>query len=219
MRKLVTLYDTLGVERDASDQDVRKAFRRLALKYHPDRFAGDQRAEAEERFQGITEAFNVLSHPESRDSYDKEISQGTDVKKMDAKEISRRLAAKGSQLMREGKMAEAVETLKTAIDHDNDNARAHYFYGQVIGRISGKERDALRHLEQAISIEPGNATMMAEAAALSLAAGMKTRALRHAQEALTLDPTNSKATETISQAKGGDKGNGGSLLGRLRGKS
>jgi len=219
MRKLVTLYDTLGVERDASDQDVRKAFRRLALKYHPDRFAGDQRAEAEERFQGITEAFNVLSHPESRDSYDKEISQGTDVKKMDAKEISRRLAAKGSQLMREGKMAEAVETLKTAIDHDNDNARAHYFYGQVIGRISGKERDALRHLEQAISIEPGNATMMAEAAALSLAAGMKTRALRHAQEALTLDPTNSKATETISQAKGGDKGKGGSLLGRLRGKS
>jgi len=219
MRKLVTLYDTLGVERDASDQDVRKAFRRLALKYHPDRFAGDQRAEAEERFQGITEAFNVLSHPESRDSYDKEISQGTDVKKMDAKEISRRLAAKGSQLMREGKMAEAVETLKTAIDHDNDNARAHYFYGQVIGRISGKERDALRHLEQAISIEPGNATMMAEAAALSLAAGMKTRALRHAQEALTLDPTNSKATETISQAEGGDKGKGGSLLGRLRGKS
>jgi len=219
MRKQVTLYDTLGVERDAPDEDIRKAFRRLALKYHPDRFARDQRAEAEERFQGITEAFNVLSHPESRDSYDKDISQGTDVKKMDAKEISRRLAARGSQLMREGKMAEAVETLKTAIDHDKNNARAHYFYGQVIGRISGKERDALRHLEQAISIEPGNATMMAEAAALSLAAGMKTRALRHAQEALTLDPTNSKATEIISQAEGGDKGKGGSLLGRLRGKS
>jgi DnaJ-class molecular chaperone len=158
MRKQVTLYDTLGVERDASDEDVRRAFRRLALKYHPDRFAGDQRAEAEERFQGITEAFNVLSHPESRDSYDKEISHGTDVKKMDAKEISRRLAAKGSQLMREGKMAEAVETLKTAIDHDNNNARAHYFYGQVIGRISGKERDALRHVEQAIRVEPDNAS-------------------------------------------------------------
>ena len=217
MRKQVTLYDTLGVERDAPDQDIRKAFRRLALKHHPDRFATDQRAEAEERFQSITEAFNVLSHPESREAYDKDISQGTDIKKMDAKEISRRLAAKGSQLMREGKMAEAVESLKMAIDHDDNNARAHYFYGQVIGRISGKERDALRHVEQAINIEPGNATMEAEAAALSLAAGMKTRALRHAQEALTLDPTNSKATEIISQAEGGDKE--GNLLGRLRGKS
>lgn len=219
MRTHVTLYDTLGVERDASDQDIRKAFRRLALKYHPDRVSGDQRAEAEERFQGITEAFNVLAHPESREKYDKEISQGTDVKKMDAKEISRRLAAKGSQMMREGKMAEAVEHLKMAIDHDDNNARAHYFYGQVLGRISGKERDALRHVEKAIGIEPGNATMKAEAAALSLAAGMKTRALRHAQEALTLDPTNSKATEVISQAEGGGKGQGGSLLGRFRGKS
>jgi curved DNA-binding protein CbpA len=219
MRKQVSLYDTLGLERDASDQDIRKAFRRLALKYHPDRFADDQRAEAEERFQGITEAFNVLSHPESREKYDTEISKGTADKAMDAKEISRRLAAKGSQLMREGKMAEAVETLKGAIDHDDDNARAHYFYGQVIGRIAGKERDALRHVEKAISLEPGNATMIAEAASLSLAAGMSTRAARHAQEALALDPTNTKATDVMSQAEAGDKGKGGSLLGRLRGKS
>ena len=219
MRKQVTLYDTLGLERDASDQDIRKAFRRLALKYHPDRFADDQRGEAEERFQGITEAFNVLSHPESREKYDTEISKGTADKTMDAKEISRRLGAKGSQLMREGKMAEAVETLKGAIDHDDDNARAHYFYGQVIGRISGRERDALRHVEKAISLEPGNATMMAEAASLSLAAGMKTRALRHARDALTLDPTNSKASTVLSQVEGADKDKGGSLLGRLRGKS
>jgi curved DNA-binding protein CbpA len=219
MRKQVTLYDTLGLERDASDQDIRKAFRRLALKYHPDRFADDQRDEAEERFQGITEAFNVLSHPESREKYDTEISKGTADKTMDAKEISRRLAAKGSQLMREGKMAEAVENLKGAIDHDDDNARAHYFYGQVIGRIAGKERDALRHVEKAISLEQGNATMLAEAAALSLAAGMKTRALRHARDALALDPTNSKASTVMSQTEGDDKDKGGSLLGRLRGKS
>ncbi len=219
MRKQVTFYDTLGVERDAPDQDIRMAFRRLALKYHPDRFSDGQRADAEERFQGITEAFNVLSHPESREKYDKDISQGTDVKKMDAKEISRRLAAKGAQLMREDKMAEAVECLKTAVDHDDDNARAHYFYAQVIARISGRERDALRHVEKAVSLESGNATMKAEAAVLSLAAGMKTRALRHAQRALRLDPTNVKATEIINVVEGGDTSNEGSLMGRLRGKS
>jgi len=219
MRKQVTFYDTLGIERDAPDPEIRKAFRGLALKYHPDRFAGDQRADAEERFQGITEAFNVLSHPESREKYDKEISQGTDVKTMDAKEISRRLAAKGSQLMREGKMAEAIECLKTAVDHDDDNARAHYFYGQALGRISGKERDALRHVEKAVSLESGNATMNAEASVLSLAAGMKSRALRHARKALRLDPTNIKATEVLNVVEGGDNGKGESLMGRLRGKS
>ncbi|MDH3815287.1 MAG: DnaJ domain-containing protein [Acidobacteriota bacterium] len=219
MRKQVTFYDTLGVERDAPDHEVRGAFRRLALKYHPDRYSDSQRADAEERFQGITEAFNVLSHPESREKYDKELSQGTDVKSMDAKEISRRLAAKGAQLMREGKMAEAVECLKTAVDHDDDNARAHYFYAQVLARISGKERDALRHVEKAVSLESGNATMKAEAATLSMAAGMKTRALRHAQQALRLDPTNVKATKVINELEGEENGKGGSLLGRLRGKS
>jgi len=219
MRKQVTFYDTLGIERDAPDEEIRKAFRRLALKYHPDRFAGDQRVEAEERFQGITEAFNVLNNPESREKYDKEISQGADVKTMDAKEISRRLAAKGSQLMREGKMAEAIECLKTAVDHDDENSRAHYFYAQVISRVPGKERDALRHVERAVSLESGNATMNAEAAVLSLAAGMKSRALRHAQRALRLDPTNIKATDVVNAVQEGDKGKGEGLMGRLRGKS
>jgi tetratricopeptide (TPR) repeat protein len=219
MRQQVTLYDTLGVERDASDQDVRKAFRRLALKYHPDRFLGEERQEAEERFQGITEAFNVLSHPDSREKYDKEIAQGTDVKKMDAKEIARRLAAKGSQAMREGKMAEAVEHLKMAIDHDDNNFRAHYFYGQVLARIPGKERDALRHVEKAATLDANNATIVAEAAVLSLAAGMKTRAIRHAEQALALDPTNSKANDVLAEIESDGKNKGGGLLDRLRGRS
>ena len=212
-------YKILQISKNARDEEIKKSYRKLALKYHPDRYSDDQRADAEERFQGITEAFNVLSHPESREKYDKEISQGTDVKSMDAKEISRRLAAKGSQLMREGKMAEAVECLKTAVDHDDDNARAHYFFAQVVARISGRERDALRHVEKAVSLESDNATMKAEAAALSMAAGMKTRALRHAQQALRLDPTNVKATKVINELEGEENGKGESLLGRLRGKS
>jgi curved DNA-binding protein CbpA len=218
MRHKITLYETLGVERDATDKQVREAFRNLAMKHHPDRFSGEERAAAEERFQGITEAFNVLRHPESRETYDKEISQGTDVKAMDPKEIARRLAAKGSQMMRDGNIAEAVEHLKMAIDHDNDNSRAHYFYGQVLGRIPGKERDALRHIEQAASLEPGNATMKGEAAVASLAAGMKTRAKRFAEEALELDPTNTKATTVLSQIESGGEETGG-MLDRFRRRS
>jgi DnaJ-class molecular chaperone len=219
VRKQLTLYDTLGVERDASNQDIRSAFRNLALKYHPDRFGDSERAEAEERFQGITEAFNVLRDPESREKYDQGISQSTDGQPMDSKEIARRLAAKGVQLMREGKFAEAVENLKMAIDHDEENARAHFFFAQVLRRFTGKERDALRHAEKAISLEPGNATMMAEAATLSLVAGMKSRAQRLAQEALSLDPTNTKATSVMNQLEGGDEDKGASLFDRFRGKS
>jgi curved DNA-binding protein CbpA len=218
MRHNVTLYDTLGLEQDATDKEIRAGFRKLALKHHPDCFPDNERDAAEKKFQSMTEAFNVLSRPDSRDEYDKEISKGTDVKAMDPKEIARRLAAMGSQLMSEGNMAEALEHLKGAIDHDNTNARAHYFYGQIVGRIPGKEGEALRHIEKAVELEPGNATMIGEAASISLAAGMKARAIRLAEEALSLDPTNAKATAVLSRIESDNEKTGG-LLDRFRNRS
>jgi tetratricopeptide (TPR) repeat protein len=219
MRRKLTHYDTLGIERDATEEQVRAAFRRLTLQHHPDRFSGNKRAAAEERFQSITEAFNVLSHPSSRDKYDIEISKGTHAQTMDVREISRRLAAKGSQCLRDGNVAEALENLKAAIDHDDDNARAHYFYGLALAKVASKATDALRHVERASTLEPGNATMKAEAAALALAAGMKSRAARLAEEALALDPTSARASEVLSQAKIGEESKSGGLFQRFRRRS
>ena len=61
-------YRTLGVPRDASDDDIKKAFRKLARQYHPD-VAKDKTA-AEEKFKEINEAYEVLSDPEKRKKYD-----------------------------------------------------------------------------------------------------------------------------------------------------
>ena len=217
MRNQTTYYDTLGVERDASESDIRRAFRRLAMENHPDRFADAKRSAAEQRFQIITEAFNALSDPESREKYDTEISRGGGGS-MDAKEISRRLAAKGAQAMRAGNIAEAVEHLKMALDHDNENSRGHYFYGKVLARIPGKERDALRHVEQAANLEPDNATMLVEAALLARATGMNSRAFRFAEAALAIDPTNIKASQILADGEGAE-GAGGGLLDKLRRRS
>lgn len=62
------LYEVLGVSKDASADDIKKAYRKLARKYHPDHNAGD--AEAEERFKEISHAHDVLSDPEKREQYD-----------------------------------------------------------------------------------------------------------------------------------------------------
>src|SRR5712691_6753774 len=65
---MATLYDTLGVKKGASADEIKKAYRKLAAKYHPDRNPGD--ASAEEKFKEVQSAYDLLSDPAKRKQYD-----------------------------------------------------------------------------------------------------------------------------------------------------
>ncbi len=67
-------YEILGIGRSASDEEIKKAYRALALKYHPDKNKGDEQAES--RFKEAAEAYEVLSDPEKRAAYDRYGSDG-----------------------------------------------------------------------------------------------------------------------------------------------
>lgn len=66
----VELYELLGVDKTASANDIKKAYRKLALLHHPDKVAEDQREEAEAKFKSVTQAYEILRDDEKRAMYD-----------------------------------------------------------------------------------------------------------------------------------------------------
>ena len=71
-------YEILGVPKNASDDDIKKAYRKLAMKHHPDRNQGDASKVAEEKFKEAKEAYEMLSDPQKRAAYDQHGHAGVD---------------------------------------------------------------------------------------------------------------------------------------------
>ncbi len=71
-------YDVLGVPRNATDEDIKKAYRKLAMKHHPDRNQGDGAKKSEESFKEAKEAYEMLSEPQKRAAYDQYGHAGVD---------------------------------------------------------------------------------------------------------------------------------------------
>ena len=89
------LYKTLGVSRGASDDDIRKAFKKKARQYHPDLNPGDN--EAESRFKAINEAYGVLSDADSRKKYDKYGENWKHADQFEAQQQAHRWTARGGR--------------------------------------------------------------------------------------------------------------------------
>ena len=71
-------YEILGVPKNASDEEIKKAYRKLAMKHHPDRNQGDATAAAEVKFKEAKEAYEMLSDPQKRAAYDQHGHAGVD---------------------------------------------------------------------------------------------------------------------------------------------
>jgi curved DNA-binding protein CbpA len=178
-------YAVLSLSQSATQQQIRSRFLELARKRHPDLFKGDEKAQAENDFQDITEAFNVLSNPERRRLHDIEVTTPTPSSSaMSPKQTVRSFLQRGSRAYREGRYSEAALEFERATAVDGDNATAWYNLALAASRDPSLRSKALSAVARATELDRMNVTYHKLAGKLFVEAGMPLRAERYYRRAL-----------------------------------
>jgi curved DNA-binding protein CbpA len=200
MLQNVDYYAVLGVTREASETEIRERFRLLARESHPDRAAREHKAEAEARFQELTEAVNVLCNSERREAYDRaqavSASPGHsgDAVVQDYLEI-------GIAAYRAGQYPEAAGNFALAAQRDPKDVRSHHYLGLASAR-GGDLRGAVRALETAVALEPHNVALLKDASKVFRQAGLLAKAEKALQDALRWDPSESDVRRALEEIRG-----------------
>lgn len=179
----INYYDVLGVDKTASEKEIRNRFRILARENHPDRFTGQKRADAERKFQELTAALNVLTSPERRTQHDTELKRGVDVSK-DPKQLAKVYYSHGVKAMQQMDYSTAVANFDMATKHDPSDAKGFHSLALAAAKIPEKMRDAVVAIEKAAELESMNPTYLKDAGLIIKRAGLKAKAKRYLEKAL-----------------------------------
>ena len=199
----VNYYEVLGVERSASEQEIRDRFRKIAREQHPDRYKGGDKAEAERRFQTLTEAVNVLTNPVKRKQHDGELSSGINKGSADLAQVGKAYLAKGVKAFREGDMRAAYENFDMAVKHNPADAKGFHYLALAAARIPALMRQAVQAIESALQREPVNAVYLKDAGLICKRAGLSAKAERYLDEALKWDADNIEVQSALAELRQG----------------
>ena len=143
-------YQILGVSRDASDEEIKKAYRRLAKKYHPDLNPGDE--EAARQMQRVNAAYEQITNPgKSNPGYGNDDPFRNHRHSTETSDTERYQQA-AWQYIRYRRYQEALNTLNNIPEH---NARW-YYLSALANRGLGNQVTALEHIRRAVSMDPAN---------------------------------------------------------------
>jgi curved DNA-binding protein CbpA len=198
----INYYEVLGVERSATEAEIRDQFRRLAREQHPDRYRGPDKAGAERKFQTLTEAVNVLTNPVRRKQHDSELVPGAGKSGVDFAQIAKAYIAKGVKAYKEGDVKSAYENFDMAVKHNPQDAKAHHSLALAAARIPGMTKQAVQAIETAVQRDPVNFVYLKDAGMLCRRAGMVAKAERYFEEALQWDPQNLEVQGALSELRG-----------------
>jgi DnaJ-class molecular chaperone len=196
----VNYYEVLGVERSASEQEIRERFRRLARENHPDRYTGPDKNDAERRFQTLTEAVNVLTNSTRRKQHDAELTSPAKGGTVDFAQIAKAYLAKGVKAWKESDWRGAYENFDMAVKHNAADAKAQHYLALAALR-TGNLRQAVQSIEAAVQKEPVNSVYLKDAGLICRRAGLVAKAERYFGEALQWDPANLEVQGALAELR------------------
>lgn len=192
-------YGLLGVARDASEAEIRERFRTLAREAHPDRAPAAKKAEAEAKFQVLTEALNVLTSAERRKAYDFDLAAAAGMSD-DADPVAQNYLGQGIAAYKDRKFAEAAGNFQLAVGRNPKDVKAQHYLGLASSR-AGDVRAAVKAIESALVLEPHNGALLKDAGAIFRQAGLLLKAEKAYQEAIRWDPAAAEARRALEEIR------------------
>ncbi|MFC2171634.1 DUF4388 domain-containing protein [Acidobacteriota bacterium] len=213
-------YEILAVDKEADFQAIRKAYYKLAKKYHPDRYRGRSRSTlqnlCETIFIKVNEAYETLSDEEARQIYnERQPAEAQQVQNEDEKEdlkkrqelLAEQSFRQGKQLFDQGDYYGAIQLFKRAWHHNQSHAHYAHYLGLSLTKNPKWQRQAEEYFLKAIELDPYNAEHYAQLGRLYKSAGLEKRAVKRFREALKWDAGNKMALDGLMEIEHG-KGHG-----------
>ena len=199
----INYYEVLGVQKSASEQEIRDRFRRLVRDSHPDRYVGNDKADAERKFQALTEALNVLTNPTRRKQHDAELSAGISRNSADFGQVAKVYMAKGVKAFKEGDIRTAYENFDMAVKHNPNDGKSFHYLALAASRIPSYARQSVQAIESAVHLEPHNSVYLKDAGMICKTVGLNAKAERYLNEALKWDPTSPEIQNALADLQKG----------------
>ena len=185
-------FEVLEISPDASPEDIKAAYHRLAKRWHPDRFQGPDKAEAELRFRQLAEAFSLLKDPTRRVSLPAPAAGAPAGAGADSASAEERTPADWAAMARtafeEGNLDQARALIHYAIRLDGQNPRHHSLLAAILERDGEDLRGIVKALETAVRLDPRDAESHLKLGIHFQTLGLQARSQRHLHEAQELAP-------------------------------
>lgn len=204
-------FHVLEISPDATPEDIKAAYHRLAKRWHPDRYTGAEKEEAEAKFRELAEAFSMLKDPAKRLTLQQQMPKAQPAAAEKEPESAQERtpedwAAMAKAAFDEGKVDQARALIHYAIRLDSEKPKYHALLASILEKEGSDLRAVVKALENAVRLAPRDVESHVRLAVHFQTLGLAARAQRHLEAAREISPNHPKLRAASAKSAKGVKG-------------